>query len=137
MQIIRGKEDGKIQTARFHITAADIVAIGAATSGEIDLGFSLPAGAVLLRSQIENAGDAAATLTTLTASLGTTSSVTDILAAATVFLSGATVETAPVDPLVAKTAAYPLYVGMVGDANLDTMTDLLGGLNVNVAWIEK
>lgn len=136
MPTIESTVEGAIQRRRVHITAAEVVALGAATSGEITLGVTMPVGAKLIRARISNAGDAAATLSTLTASLGDAADSDEMLVHATVFAAGAVNETAPVLPFAAQTAVYPFVVEFVGNANLSTMTDADGGFDVLLEWTE-
>lgn len=128
-------EDGLVRI-RAHITAAEVVALGASTTGEVSIA-TVPAGAYITRARVENCGVAAATLSSLTASLGENGDTEALLAAATVFAANATVETAPVSNVLAKTAAYDVVCEFTGNANLSTMTGAGGGFNVFLEYRKK
>lgn len=129
---------GLVRATAF-ITAAQIVGLGASTTGEISL-WTIPAGSVILMARVKNGGTAAATLATLTASLGITGATTAIMAAETVFAANANATTGvavATQGIYAETAAKAVTVAFTGDANLSTMTGgAPGGWRVDMAWIE-
>ena len=116
------------------IDLADITALGATTTGQITIG-DLPLKARIIRNYVLNLGSAAATLATLTASIGHTTFV-EQLAAGTVFAADAAVETLAVEPVPSYTAATTLKIEFVGDANLDTCTGLANGIEIIVDYVE-
>lgn len=136
MATIESTVEGKIVRRRVHITASDVVALGASTTGDIALGVQMPIGAKLQRVRVSNAGDAVLTLATLTLSVGDASMPAELLAAATVFASGAVGEAAPLLQFTAQTGVYPFVVRFTGNANLDTLTGGLGGFDVLLEWTE-
>lgn len=126
-------EGGK-KRVRVHITAAEVVALGdTASSGQISTGVNIPAGAKVTRARIKNAGAVVATLTTLTASLGTSGgSYVDILPAATVFASGAVHEGQVVEEV--SESARALSVEFVGNDDLATLTGAAGGFDILIEY---
>ena len=113
--------DGLVRVRTF-ITAAEVVAIGASTTGSVALGYIVPAGSVLTRVRCQNGGTLAATLTTLTMGLGDAADPDEVLDEGTVHAANAAVETAPLLPFVAKTAAWTPVASFIGNANLDGLT---------------
>ena len=136
MPTIEDTIDGVTTRRRIHITTAEIVALGAVTAGNIDLGVVLPIGAKMTRVRASNAGAIVTGLATLTVSVGDTAAPEEQLAAATVFASGAVAETDPVTPFAAQTATVSLIARFTGDANLDTMTGAEGGFDILLEWSE-
>lgn len=130
---------GGLVRAKAFITAAEIVALGASTTGELSL-WTIPAGSVIVAARVKNGGTAAATLATLTASLGINGATTAIMAAETVFAANANATTGvavATQGIYAETTARAVVVEFTGDANLSTMTGgAPGGWRVDMAWIE-
>lgn len=131
-------DDGRTTFIRFRITTAEVVAIGAATSGQIALGFTIPANAQIRRAFVKNSGAVAATLATLTASLGTAGgSYTDIIAANTVHAANATSEDlAATKRLTVAAASTEIKVEFVGNADLGNLTGAANGFDGYVEYHE-
>lgn len=136
---VKKDEGSGIVRATAFITAAEVVALGASTTGELSL-WTIPAGALILHARVRNGGTAALTLNTLTASLGITGATTAIMAAETVFAANANAQTGvavATQAIYCETAAKAIVVEFTGDANLSTMTGASpGGFIVDMAWIE-
>ncbi len=118
------------------IKASEVVALGAAVSGQISL-WTVPANAIIRRARVENGGTLVATLATLTASLGKAATSDGIMAATAVHAASAVAETglSAAQSLVAKSVAYDVIVEFVGDANLSTMTGASpGGFIVTIEY---
>lgn len=129
--------DGGRTRVRVHILASEVVALGdTASSGQISLGVSIPAGAKLERARVENGGTLVATLTSLTASLGTSGgSYVDVLPAGTVFAASVVHEQQPVEEVSASARA--LSIEFVGNDDLATLTGgSPGGFDVLLEWRE-
>lgn len=121
----------------FKITAAEIVALGASTTGTITLPMSLPPKAKVISAQAYNNGTAAATLTTLTVKIGESGDDDRYMEAQTVFAANAGDHAAPdTDSPASATADTPIEVLFTGNANLSTLTGLDDGVNIGLTWIE-
>lgn len=128
-----------IRTVKQTISASEIVALGASTTGTIALGpsFDIPAGAMVVRATVANGGTAAATLATLTAQLGDSTDADQLIAAATVFAASAIAGGVPAAAFTSTPAAITaLELLLTGDANLSTLTGLDDGLVVTVSYLE-
>lgn len=129
-----------IRRMKAFITLAEVVALGASTTGEISL-WTVPQGATIIVAQVRNGGNAALTLSTLTASLGINGSITSILAAETIFAANAIAITGVAvasEGIYASTAARAVVLALEGSGNLSTTTGLTpGGIIVDMAWIER
>ena len=138
IDIRRCPTSGVVRATAF-ITAAQIVGLGASTTGEISL-WTIPAGSVILMARVKNGGTTFATLSTLTASLGITGATTAIMAAETILLANANATTGvavATQGIYAETAAKAITVEFTGDVNLSTATGgSPGGVRVDMAWIE-
>lgn len=139
IDIRRDPISGVVRATAF-ITAAQIVSLGASTTGEISL-WTIPKGAVILAASVTNGGTSFATLSTLTASLGITGATTAIMSAETILLANANATTGvavATQAIYAETAAKAVTVEFTGDVNLSTATGgSPGGVRVDMAWIER
>lgn len=133
-------EGGGVVRAMAFITAAEIIALGASTTGELSL-WTIPKGATVLSASVLNGGTAALTLTTLTASIGITGTTDLFLGAETVFAANALAVTGvavATEGIGASIAAKAVVVEFTGSGNLSTMTGgAPGGWRVDMTWIER
>lgn len=126
--------DGLVRV-RTLITAAEVVAIGASTTGSVALGYIVPAGSYITRVRCQNGGTVAATLATLTMGVGDAGDVDEMLDEGTVHAANASVETAPLLPFAAKDATWTPVASFIGDANLSTLTGASpGGFEVFIEY---
>ena len=139
IMIDRSSAPGIVRAKAF-ITAAEVVALGASTTGSLDL-WTVPVGAIVLTASVRNGGTAALTLTTLTASLGITGTTDLFMAAETVFAANAIAVTGvavATEAIAATVAAKAVVVEFTGSGNLSTMTGASpGGFIVEMSWIER
>lgn len=127
-----------IKRIKCNISAAEIVALGASTTGTISLPFTLPPKACVLSVGAFNAGTAAATLTTLTVQVGDAGDPNRYLDAQTVFLANAGLHQQGVDfnTNASATADTTITVLVTGNANLSGLTGLDDGVDVFLNYIE-
>lgn len=132
------KDASGLVRATAFITAAEIVALGASTTGELSL-WTVPAGSQVLKARVRNGGTVFATLATLTASLGINGATTGFMAAETIFAANANAETgvSAAQSIYAESSNRATVVEFTGDANLSTATGgAPGGVIVDMEWIE-
>lgn len=118
---------------RADFSLADIVGLGASTTGDLSVG-TLPIGATPISASIFNGGNIATVLTTLTASVGTDGSQINLHAAADVHgvsfgESGPALEDFPY-----VLAPIDCRVEFTGNANLSTLTGLDDGVTVVIKY---
>ena len=120
----------KIHELRADISAAQIVGLGANTSGILDVG-TLPAGAIIQGVSVFNKGVAALTLASLTATVGTNVADHDnIKGAQSVFAADAG-SAGPGLVTTPHLAAATLVRSVItGNANLSTLTGLTNGIAI-------
>ncbi|NUQ33363.1 MAG: hypothetical protein HUU29_00285 [Planctomycetaceae bacterium] len=126
-----GQGPGKIVK---HVTAANIVALGAVTAGNISIG-TLPIGAKVTRGYILNLGSAATGVSTLTAQAGIAATPNLYVTDSTVYAANAvseTLGTATVD----HQATAAAIVRFSAAENLDTLTGLANGIAVVLDYLE-
>lgn len=124
-----------IQEMAVTYSAADIVALGASTTGELALG-SLPPGAIPMGASVANLGTIAASLTTLTASVGTTAgSFVDLHAAGDVHAADGGEAGPTLEGFVYPAVLTPVLVQFTGNANLSTLTGLDDGVKVVLKYM--
>lgn len=123
---------------RVRISAAEVVALGASTTGTITLGVNLPAKAAVLNCSAFNGGTAAATLATLTITIGDAGDDDRYLAAQTVFAANAGLHRIGQAAVTnaSATADTALTCLLTGNANLSTTTGLTDGIVVTVEYKE-
>lgn len=123
---------------RVRVSAAEIVALGAAVSGTITLGVNLPPKAVVVNASVFNGGTAAATLTTLTVTIGDAGDDDRYLLAQTVFLANAGIHSfgQQANTNASATADTAITCLFTGNANLSTMTGLTDGVVITVEYKE-
>lgn len=119
---------------RKKFTLADIQGLGAVGTGQLVVHMS-PAGARILRNRIKNGGDAATGVATLTASLGHTTFV-EQLVAATIMGATAVVQTNPVQDFISATDETALQLQLISTGgNLDDVAGLADGIDVEVDYL--
>lgn len=127
-----------IKQARFNITAAEIVALGAGTTGTVVLPFSLPPKAVVVSCAAYNAGTAAATLASLTVTIGDAGDDDRYLAAQTVFAANAGLHRVGQAAVTNASATVntPITCLFTGNAGLNTLTALSDGVTIIINYVE-
>lgn len=125
-----------IRYRTYNITAAELVALNA-TTGTITTTIVIPAKAVVLMAGIRNAGTAAATLTTLTATVGYSGDASAFIGEQTVFAANAGIHRIPEDQSTpSMTANTNVTAFFTGNATLANLTSLTDGVTVTIAYIE-
>lgn len=126
-----------IRYRSYTITAAEIVALGASTTGTITTLISLPAKALVIGAGVRNNGTIAATLTTLTAGVGWSGNGSALIADQTVFAANVGIYRIPewqsAPSLTTETSITVLFTG---SGNLSGLTGLSDGVTVTIAYIE-
>lgn len=126
-----------IRYRSYTITAAEIVALGASTTGTITTLISLPAKALVIGAGVRNNGTIAATLSTLTAGVGWSGNGSALIADQTVFAANAGIYRIPewqsAPSLTTETSITVLFTG---SGNLSGLTGLSDGVTVTIAYIE-
>lgn len=126
-----------IKRVAYKITAADIVALGASATGTITLAFNLPPKGLIMACGIKNGGTAAATLSTLTATLGYSGNASAFIGDQTVFAANAGIHRIPeYQQHASLTADTPLTMLFTGSGNLSGLTGLNDGVIVTIAYLE-
>lgn len=114
----------------------DVTGLGANTTGSLTVGV-LPKGAIPIAHRIVNKGTAAATLSTLTATIGTESSTfANIAAAQTIFAANAGGVGAPKATCPNLTAETTVKTLLTGSGNLSGCTGLDDGFFIEVWYID-
>lgn len=136
--ITQQDSNGLQRVVRFNITAAEIVALGASTTGTITLPFNLPPKAIVSQVSVWNGGTAAATLTSLTATVGDSGDNDRYFAAQSVFAAnaGLTQNGQSAATNASATAVTALTMLFTGNADLDGLTGLTNGVNVTIWYME-
>lgn len=126
-----------LKRVKFNISAAEIVALGASTTGTVTLPFALPPKSKVVSVGAFNAGTAAATLTSLTAQVGDAGDPNRYLDAQTVFLANAGAHSVARDLAGASnTADTTVTVLFTGNANLSGLTGATDGVDIILNYIE-
>lgn len=121
---------------KVNITAAEIVALGASTTGTITTAIVLPPKAVVTRAAAYNAGVAAATLATLTVTIGDSGDDDRHLAAQTVFAANAGLHRVGQAATTNQSATANSVITLLftGNANLSGLTGLTDGVDIIIEY---
>ena len=127
-----------IRYRTYTITAAEIVALGASTTGTITTPIVVPARGLVVAAGIRNNGTVGATLTTLTAGVGYSGNASAFIGSdQSVFAAKAGIYRIPEwMSAPSLTADTNVSVFLTGSGNLSGLTGLSDGLTVTIAYIE-